>query len=216
MTTFSNSTLSANNLKAIRGLRTLFQDISFELSSGSALRIEGSNGAGKTTLLRMITGLGFIAEGEVLWNQQAINQVRSEYNHSLHYLGHQLGLKLALTPNENLLFLQSFFGLKRDQEAIDRTLDYFEIKNKQHIPCHALSAGQKQRITLAKLKLIPKPLWVLDEPLTSLDKDIVLKLVSLMQSHLSENGLIIFTSHQELREQSFEYQSLFINKQVKS
>ncbi len=214
MTTFSNATLSANNLKAIRGLRTLFENISFELNSGTALRIEGANGAGKTTLLRMITGLGFIAEGQVLWDQRSINKVRSEYNQSLHYLGHQLGLKHALTANENLLFMQSFLGLTPDQGLINDALDFFEIKNKQHIPCHALSAGQKQRVALAKLKLIPKPLWVLDEPLTSLDKDIVVKLVSLMQNHLNSNGLIIFTSHQELREQSFDYQSLMLNKQV--
>ena len=205
---FSSSSLSASKLQAIRGDRMLFEDLSFELSSKQALRIEGANGAGKTTLLRMLVGLGFIHQGQIKWNQDDIHSTPDEYNQSFHYLGHQTGLKLGLTANENLLFIQTFLGKQRSQQQIDRILELLNLTHCKNIHCHALSAGEKQRLALARLDLAPRPLWVLDEAFTSLDIVVTEYFENRMRQHLDANGLIVFTSHQPLLSSQFDYHSL--------
>lgn len=209
---FSSNVLRASGLQAVRGQRLLFENISLQLDAASALRIEGENGVGKTTLLRMLVGLGFISQGKVLWNDQSIQDCRAEFNASLHYLGHQTALKLALTPFENLRFLQSFFGLQSNAAEIERALDYFELLQQKDLPSYALSAGQKQRVALARLYLIKRPLWILDEAFTALDINIIARFETLMLEHLASNGSIIFTSHQDLQDRSFEFDRLTLTQ----
>ncbi len=211
MDQFPNHILNANALEAIRGSRLLFQGLDLTLSAGKALRVEGANGIGKTTLLRMVSGLAFISEGEVQWNGVPITQCRSEFNTSLHYFGHQTALKLALTPIENLRFLQLFYGEEQNDPVIQQALQLMDLEQQAEIPCHALSAGQKQRASLARLLAVKKSLWILDEPFTALDSTIIERFKTLMKEHLANNGMIIMTTHQDINDIDLHYESLVLN-----
>ena len=101
--------LEAKNLTCIRDERSLFHQLSFCVSAGEIVQIEGQNGAGKTSLLRILAGLADADIGQVNWLGENIRRDRARYHQDLLFLGHQPGIKSVLTPFENLAFYQSVF-----------------------------------------------------------------------------------------------------------
>lgn len=187
--------LQAENLACERGDKQLFSELSFELLAQEALWVEGPNGRGKTCLLRLLAGLEVPDAGQVRWNGQALSTVKSAWRTKMHYLGHQLGIKSSLSPFENLQF-----DLKltvADPAEILAALSTWGLKKQAHISVGLLSAGQQRRVALARLALSSAILWILDEPLTALDREASQQLEQLLLQHLQRNGLLIFTNHQE-------------------
>lgn len=190
------NTLSIENLSCEKGEQLLFENLSFSVQEGEALQIRGVNGSGKTSLLRIIAGLSQPTTGTVNWNQQTIHKCFELYCAELNYIGHKLGLKDELTAHENLAFICRISG--RNEHLVSDALISLGLADKNEIPLRSLSAGQKRRTALAKLRLSPAKLWILDEPFTAIDQDGVALLVHLMESHLQNNGMIVFTSHQDI------------------
>lgn len=186
--------LQASNLTCVRDERTLFSDLSFAVSAGDIVQIEGANGAGKTSLLRILAGLSQPEQGEVMWYQQPVRQQRENYHAGLLYLGHQPGVKALLTPQENL----QFFHASNSKEAVWKALEEVDLMGLEEVATSQLSAGQQRRVALARLWLTRAPLWILDEPLTAIDKSGVAKLMALFNHHADNGGAIILTTHQEL------------------
>lgn len=186
--------LHAANLSCIRQQRLLFENISFQLESGEALLIEGPNGSGKSSLLRLLTDLSTPAAGEIFWRGNSIQNCRDEYISELHYIGHTNGIKSGLTVTENLQLAQrlSLTATTKDQEEILKQLQLSLYKN---TPAKNLSAGQQRRIALARLFLIPKKLWLLDEPLTALDTATQQFFLANMEAHLLNGGIVVLSSH---------------------
>lgn len=189
-------TLSLDSLCFRHGEHVLFADITYKLKSGESLLITGNNGCGKSTLLRIITGLMSPARGSITWNAQSIDN-NEEYRANMHYMGHRNGLKSALTVTENLRLLLTLH-LKDPFTEINNVLTYLSLHSLQHIPIRHLSAGQQRRVALAKLLLIKKPLWILDEPLTSLDDTMQTLLQQMINDHLQQGGIAIISSHHAL------------------
>lgn len=186
--------LTARNLTCLRDERALFSDLSFTVSAGDIVQVEGPNGVGKTSLLRILAGLSRAEQGEVVWQQQPIQQQRENYYSNLLYLGHQPGIKALLTPYENL----SFWYAHRLQDELWHALDRVDLTDYEELPVAQLSAGQQRRVALARLWLSSAPLWILDEPLTAIDKSGIEKLMALFVRHTQQGGAIILTTHQEL------------------
>ncbi|KAB8312288.1 cytochrome c biogenesis heme-transporting ATPase CcmA [Erwinia endophytica] len=186
--------LEANNLTCVRDERTLFSELSFTVSAGDIVQIEGANGAGKTSLLRILAGLSRAEQGEVLWQQQSIRQQRESFHTALLYLGHQPGVKAVLTARENL----HFFHAQHAEEALWQALEEVDLTGFEDVAVAQLSAGQQRRVALARLWLSDAPLWILDEPLTAIDKSGVAKLIALFNRHADSGGAVILTTHQEL------------------
>jgi len=186
--------LSARNLTCLRDNRTLFSGLSFAVSAGEIVQIEGANGAGKTSLLRILAGLSRADEGEVLWQQQSIYRQREAYHASLLYLGHQPGVKAILTPLENL----SFYHGDCPQALLWQALEQVDLIGYEDVPVAQLSAGQQRRVALARLWLTPAALWILDEPLTAIDRAGVEALMALFMRHTAQGGAVILTTHQPL------------------
>jgi len=177
----------------VRNQQLLFAPVSFTLDAGEALQIEGGNGCGKSSLLRLLTGLSTPHEGNVLWHTKSIQSIRDEYVANLHYLGHTNGLKLGLSATENLI-LGNYLALATHIE-VEHVLEQWQLNSFKHKFVNQLSAGQKRRVALAKLSLSPKPLWILDEPLTALDIQIQQIFFSALESHLQQGGVAIISSH---------------------
>lgn len=189
--------LQANKLFCERERRVLFSDLDLSLNAGEVLQVEGANGSGKTTLLRILTGISDAYEGEVHWCGQAIRNCRSEYQMNMHYLGHAAGIKAALTAEENLRWYAALSGEKADQR-IWEVLAKVGLRGYEDTPCYTLSAGQQRRVNLARLYLLPKKLWVLDEPFTAIDKAGVAAIEQLMSDQAEKGGAVIVTTHQDL------------------
>ena len=166
--------LRAEKLFCERDDRILFENLSFCLERGQILQIEGPNGSGKTTLIRILCGLSQDYEGELYWQDRPLAQVVTDFRQSSVYFGHNTGVKLALTAQENLTWMAQIKGIRwpaaQLAERIDAALNRVGLHGFEDVPLYTLSAGQKRRVALAGLLLRPIPLWILDEPFTAIDK----------------------------------------------
>ncbi len=194
---YSDSRFEVFDLECVRGFHSLFNHLNFKVESGTAIQIVGANGSGKTTLLRTICGLSLAETGDVHWNGVSIRNCAAEFRANLSYLGHKSGLKPDLTPIENIQALERLNSGGGNRNISD-ALDWFGIGRGQNRPCRQLSAGQNQRIGLARVVISGSPVWILDEPVTSLDTNGIDLVTNAMQSHLERSGMIVFTSHQPL------------------
>lgn len=190
--------LSAHEIECIRGTRRLFAGVSFALAPGECLFVQGPNGSGKTSLLRILCGLARPESGEVRWNAEPIAALAEEYRAALAYCGHANALKDDLTPSENLLAAAALAGQPAGREAARGALDALGVGHLDALPVRALSQGQKRRVALARLALAQRRLWILDEPLTSLDVGAADTLAALVDAHLERGGIAVLTSHQAI------------------
>ncbi|MCF4175634.1 MULTISPECIES: cytochrome c biogenesis heme-transporting ATPase CcmA [Vibrio] len=190
--------LEVTKLTAIRDDRVLFENLSFSLQLGDLVQIEGRNGTGKTTLMRIVAGLGDKEDGEIKWNGEKIESSREDYHQSLLFLGHQTGVKRDLTAFENLKFYQSIHAPDTSTEQIFSALTQVGLAGREDVPVAQLSAGQQRRVALARLWLSKQPLWILDEPLTAIDKQGVKVLEDLFLNHAEQGGIVLLTTHQDM------------------
>ncbi|MBR9874253.1 cytochrome c biogenesis heme-transporting ATPase CcmA [Vibrio sp. J1-1] len=190
--------LEVSNLTAIRDERVLFENLKFTIKPGELVQIEGRNGTGKTTLLRIVTGLGDREEGIIKWKGEEVEKSRDFFHQDLLFLGHQTGVKRELTALENLRFYQSIQNNCSSDEEIFTALTQVGLAGREDVPVAQLSAGQQRRVALARLWLSKQILWILDEPLTAIDKQGVKVLESLFANHADNGGIVILTTHQDM------------------
>lgn len=188
--------LVVENLGGERAGHVVFANISFSLEDGEALVITGSNGSGKSTLLRVILGLLPGASGSVTTQDDEKDNDGLLPHEMMHYLGHLNALKLALSVEENLLFWQQYCG--NPLLDPDAALEAVALEGMGHLPAAYLSAGQKRRVSIAKLLVSYKPIWVVDEPTAALDKASELMFAGLIKDHLASGGMVLAATHQKL------------------
>jgi len=184
--------LQINFLELYRNDDRIFSEISFDLSEGQHLLISGANGTGKTSLLRVICGLTIPTGGTILWNQLATNNIDCRYYEHLAYLGHKNALIPELTARENLEY--TFEG-NRSMNRTSSVLEAFDLNNYLDQYAEKLSNGQIRKIALSRILLSEKTLWILDEPVANLDTSGTQFLLTEMQAHLDQGGMLITTSN---------------------
>lgn len=188
--------LTGASLTCLRGGRVVLRDLSFEARAGRPLVVTGPNGAGKSTLLRLVAGLVSYQAGTLAFQDGGGSAVSEETEgHLMHYLGHQDGVKPALTVTENLVFWQNLYG---HAQSVAEALEELGIGYLAEVPGQFLSAGQKRRVNLARLLVSHRPLWVLDEPTASLDAEGAEIVRRLIESHSATGGLTLVTTHLDL------------------
>lgn len=182
--------LSAIDLTCRRGGRELFSGLGFTVGPGEALMVTGRNGSGKSSLLRLIAGLLRPAAGRIaLEGGDAELSVAEQ----AHYLGHQDALKPSLTVEENLRFWSAYLGPASASPVA--ALGRVGLGELADLPAAYLSAGQRRRLSLARLITVQRSLWLLDEPTAALDAEGQLRLSDLMRGHLARGGLIVAAAH---------------------
>ena len=190
--------LEAHNLSAERGATRLFSDLSFKVGTGEALMITGANGTGKTTLLRMLAGLSAPAAGEIRWRGQIVKPFDPRLRGAVAFAGHQIALKDELTAEENLAAAAALSGEPASPDAVRSALEVVSLSRQRSLPARVLSQGQRRRIGLARLTLVRRVLWLLDEPVTALDAAGTALLARLVGEHVQTGGLAIAATHTPL------------------
>ncbi len=185
-------------LAAIRGDRSLFADLSFELAAGELLYVNGPNGSGKTTLLRMLCGLVLPAAGKVTWDGDDIHALGDSFRAELAWCGHHNAIKEDLTGLENLRIGACLAGLATGEPEALAALERMGMRGFENLPTKVLSQGQKRRVAVARLLLSRARLWVLDEPFTALDITAVGVLQATIRGHLERGGMVVLTTHQQV------------------
>jgi heme exporter protein A len=182
--------LKGQGLGCVRSGRHIFSELDFEVPAGQALAVTGANGAGKSSLLRMIAGLLPIAAGAVALEGGEDELTLAE---QAHYLGHRDALKPSLTVLENLEFWRDFLG----GETADGTgsLEKVGLSHATHLPAGFLSAGQRRRLSIARLLAVKRPVWLLDEPTSALDIKGQTMVAGVMADHLRSGGIILAATH---------------------
>lgn len=186
------------SLLLVRGLgfdrndEPVFGPLDFHLDNGEAVLVHGSNGSGKTTLLRVLAGLLTPTRGAILIRGEPATSDKVAQTCAL--LGHLLGHKGELSASENLQFACGVFGQRADVN-IEGALATVGLSGFEDAPARQFSAGQKKRLALARLLLIPAPLWLLDEPYANLDLQGIDLVNDLVGQHLQRDGAALVTSH---------------------
>ena len=184
--------LSVRGLAFARNEQPVFGPLAFAVEPGEALLVQGGNGAGKTTLLRVLAGLLRADAGEVrIAGSEADHRTRG---HHVAYLGHLPAFKADLSAEQNLQFLCGLHGARPGRSIAD-ALVRVGLAGYDDALARQLSAGQKKRLSLARLWLSPAPLWLLDEPYANLDLEGITLVNRMVQAHLHEGGAALITTH---------------------
>jgi heme exporter protein A len=184
--------LEARALRFARNDSAIFGPLDFHVDGGEALLVHGSNGSGKTTLLRVLAGLLDGSEGEVRIDGAA--ETREAVARTTALLGHLLGHKGELSAEENLRFAIGLYGC-RPGISIELALASVGLAGYEDTPARQLSAGQRKRLALARLLLVPARLWLMDEPYANLDLPGIALVNRMVELHLQRGGAALITSH---------------------
>ena len=193
MTALNTALLVLDELTVQRGEIPLCEGVTLNLAAGSICHLVGANGTGKTTLLMQLAGLLPVLSGEVVYQGTVSLPVQPLY------VSHQLGIHPNLTVAQNLTFLLNLYGISPSIADVDDALTWVGLQGFETISSSHLSAGQTRRITLARLYLLTPdvtPLWLLDEPFTAIDVDMVARMEDRLREFATAGGAILMTSHQ--------------------
>jgi heme exporter protein A len=185
--------ISASNLGCVRGSREIFRNVNFSVASGQAVAVVGPNGAGKSSLLRIVAGLLRLDSGRLELDGGDPELTIPE---QAHYLGHQDALKPSLSVVENLGFWAGY--LDNGRAGLTAALEAVGLDAIRDLPAGYLSAGQRRRLSIARLVAVGRPIWLLDEAAATLDQAAQARLVDLMRGHLAGGGLILAATHAPL------------------
>lgn len=191
--------LNVDSVSCLRGERRLITALSFTVQQGRLLAVTGENGSGKTSLLRMLCGLLPPEQGRILWEDEDVRACRERFLASLIYVGHLNSLKDDLTPVENVTISARLAGEEISEGKTCEALEAVGLARVIHrLPTRVLSQGQKRRVSLARLWMSQRPLWILDEPFAALDASATGLLMQQLRSHLHNGGIVIAATHQEI------------------
>lgn len=190
----NNSGLAVQGLRVERGERVLFDDLSFSAPPASLVHLQGANGSGKTTLLKTLAGLVSADAGDIVWRGERLSSA-TDFRAMLNYIGHHGGLNAELDACENLEFIATLCAAPR-RATVAAALKALNAASFAERPVRYLSAGQRQRVTLARLMLFEAPLWMLDEPFTALDHTSRSLVEAIIDTHVEQGGIVLIATHQ--------------------
>jgi len=189
------SILEVKNLKKYYATQKAVDDISFSLSPGSIFGLLGPNGAGKTTLIRMITGIFFPDEGEILFEGKKFNPGDDVIK--IGYMPEERGLYKKMKIGEQAIYLAQLKGLSKSdaQKKVKEWFIKFEMETWWNKKVEDLSKGMGQKLQFVTTVLHEPKLIILDEPFSGLDP-VNSNMIKEQIYQLAKNGAsIIFSTH---------------------
>jgi heme exporter protein A len=188
------NTLICENLCIFRGNEMILENVSFSLMPGACIRIVGENGSGKTSLLRCIARLDDSNHGNITYNSCCVDEFINEYKQIILYISDKEQLNDRMTVYETISFWAALYSAEILLEAAVHTTNLVEYLD---VPIKFLSKGLKKRVVLMRLLLQRARIWLLDEPFVNLDVETIDIVSNVMNSHLSNGGIIVFSDHMQ-------------------
>ncbi len=195
----NTQSLSVDKLTYSYQHKPILRNLSFALCQGQGLLVQGENGSGKSTLLKILSGLLLPDNGMLSWSGQAIadSENKLRFKKSMGFLGHKDGLKGSLSILENLKFSLQLHNIVLPENT-NEVLTRLGLQSQQENLVSSLSFGQKRKTALARLILMQKSLWLLDEPFAGLDKSSTEYIKQILKNHIKTKGMVILTHHGKL------------------
>lgn len=187
--------LSIENLSCRRVGRMVFGGLDFRLAGGRAAVLRGPNGIGKSTLLRVLAGLLPVAGGTVRFGDRSLMEDRTGFQEAISYVGHLDAVKPTLSIKENLALWASLN--EKSVNCVDAALERFGLRRDAGRAAAECSAGQRRKLGLARLIVVDKPLWLLDEPTVSLDREGKTLVADLVREHTAKGGVALIATHED-------------------
>ncbi|MAX93655.1 MAG: lipoprotein-releasing system ATP-binding protein LolD [Candidatus Marinimicrobia bacterium] len=179
----------------------VLKDINLQIEEGSIVTIKGPSGSGKSTLLSIIGTLDSADSGEFSINGKKIQDelnIDKLRNKSIGFVFQFHNLIAELTLEENVSLPKMIAKEKIDKNQINKLFDYFDLKDRMKSFPNDLSGGEKQRVAVMRAIINNPSVIIADEPTGNLDKENVLKMISLFQKLNTEKKLtIIIATHDE-------------------
>ena len=182
--------ISINGLSCAVDGKVILDNINLDLTSGQSISVTGPNGVGKTLLLHTIIGFKSSFKGHILINERDFSDDPSSRQEQIGYYGHRASLQAGLTPMEIINYWKEYYN----SDTI--TSDLIKFWDLPDYTIEKCSEGQRKRIALARLSLMKRNIWVLDEPTTNLDAVGKEKFLELHTLHLKSGGVSIVTTHE--------------------
>jgi heme exporter protein A len=185
-----------NITHSYKGDSPLFSNVGYTCLPGALLIFKGNNGSGKTTLMKILAGLISPRSGFVFFEDFEISEDYQKYHENISYLGHESANDPDLTLKQNLEF---YAGINDSKDSIPAIIKFFSLEENLDKKCKHLSAGWNRRLALSRLMISKKEVWILDEPFSNLDEEVIDYTLKMIASFCDQGGICVITCHSEVK-----------------
>lgn len=185
-----------SNLKKCFQDRDIFSSVSTSIAGGECLAVTGKNGSGKSTLLKIVAGLIRPTCGQVNLFFTGRKLKKDEFNQYVSMVSPEMQVYRYLTASENIKFLGAAAGVYRKGNTISAALERVGLDRYRDKSVITFSTGMKQRLKLALLIALDRPLWLMDEPSSNLDAEGRELVTQLIATGLKDKKTIILATNE--------------------
>ena len=175
--------------------KKIFENINLSLTSGCITILKGKNGSGKTTLLKTILNIIEPSAGSIYWKGKLLKKNLYDFYNNITYIADKTSSLTKLTVKDNINIWKKIFSSNINDSQIETALKTLKLENYLNRKVETLSLGETKKLEFLRLIIENKKLWILDEPLSSLDEDSIELMKQTFEDHCSKEGSIIFSSH---------------------
>lgn len=181
------------------GARRLLGPITLEASPGQALIVVGPNGAGKSTLLSLFAGVRAPSSGHVVLGDRPLATVSPrERARTIAYLPQGTRFDFPYSVADVVSMARFPHGDEHTatgREAVAAAIEAMQLGPLRHRRVDTLSGGEQQRVVLARTLAVAAPIWLLDEPMTGLDLEVMVLVRAQIAAHVSAGGTVAMSHH---------------------
>ena len=185
------------DLSIERSNKKIFENINLSLGAGKIILLKGKNGSGKTTLLKAILNLIEPSSGAIYWKGKLLKKNLYDFYNNITYIADKTSSLSKLSVYENINVWKKIFLSNITNSQVDNILKTLKLDTYVNKKVNSLSFGETKKLEYLRLIIENKKIWVLDEPLSNLDDESIDLLRQTFEDHLSKDGSIIFSSHQQ-------------------
>ena len=185
------------DLSIERSSKKIFENVNLSLGSGKIILLKGKNGSGKTTLLKALLNLIEPSSGSIYWKGKLLKKNLYNFFNHVTYIADRTSSLRKLSVQENIKIWKKIFLSNISNSQVENILKTLKLDIYLDQKVNSLSFGETKKLEFLRLIIENKKIWILDEPLSNLDNESIDVIAQTFEDHLSKEGSIIFSSHQE-------------------
>ena len=184
------------DLSIERSNKKIFENVNLSLGSGKIILLKGKNGSGKTTLLKALLNLIEPSSGAIYWKGKLLKKNLYNFFNHVTYIADRSSSLSKLSVQENIKIWRKIFISNISDTQVKNILTTLKLDIYLNHKVNTLSFGETKKLEFLRLIIENKKIWILDEPLSNLDNESIDVMAQTFEDHRSNEGSIIFSSHQ--------------------